>query len=326
MQSIAYTSPFVPPEWIAAHGLRPSWMRLGSVDGGGQLGLNRGVCPFAAALVDSAAAGLEASAVVTTTVCDQMRYAADVMHRSGGVPVFLMNVPSTWQTATARQLYVEEIQRLGRFLVRLGGKCPSRDELAKVMVRYDRARREIVAGRHRLSARQFAQALAEVRGNGSLEPEFLMATSSDWIPLAVVGGPLLEADYALFDLIEQAGGRVVLDATECGERTLPAPLNPERTKDDPLGQLAVAYFGSIVDVFRRPNAGLYQWLAERIHARRVRGLLFRRYLWCDLWHAELHRLREWSPVPVLDLDAGDQDESATSRTLSRLEAFLETLA
>jgi benzoyl-CoA reductase/2-hydroxyglutaryl-CoA dehydratase subunit BcrC/BadD/HgdB len=143
--------------------------------------------------------------------------------------------------------------------------------------------------------------------------------------LALLGGPLLEKDYAVFDLVERAGGRVVLDASEGGLRTLPAAFDPRRVGEAPLEELADAYFRAIPDIFRRPNDGLYRWFAEQLTACQVRGILLRRYVWCDLWHAELQRLREWSPVPVLDTDLNYDDHSALARTLSRVEAFLETL-
>ena len=66
------------------------------------------------------------SALVLTTVCDQMRYVAAMLEQRGSCPVFLLNVPSTWQTPAARQLYLDELRRLGRFLVQLGGKAPER--------------------------------------------------------------------------------------------------------------------------------------------------------------------------------------------------------
>jgi benzoyl-CoA reductase/2-hydroxyglutaryl-CoA dehydratase subunit BcrC/BadD/HgdB len=145
------------------------------------------------------------------------------------------------------------------------------------------------------------------------------------IPLAVVGGPLVEDDYWLFDLAERAGGRVVLDGTEGGERTLPAPFDHRRMAEDPLEELANAYFLNIPDVFRRPNDALYDWLGQHLAARNVRGILFRRYVWCDLWHGEFHRLKAWSPVPVLEIDVNHFDRGAAGRATARVEAFLEML-
>ena len=77
--------------------------------------------------------------------------------------------------------------------------------------------------------------------------------------------------------------------------------------------------------FRRPNSGLYEWLARELPARDVRGIIFRRFAWCDLWHAELQRLKEWTPLPVLEIDAGPDDAAAPNRVEGRIEAFLEML-
>ena len=95
--------------------------------------------------------------------------------------------------------------------------------------------------------------------------------------------------------------------------------------EDPLDELARIYFDAIPDAFRRPNTRLYEWLGREVSARSVRGIILRRYPVCDLWHAELERLRTWSDVPVLDLDVETGDEGEASRTLARIEAFLEML-
>ena len=123
MIRIAYTSPFVPPEWISAHGLRPAWLPAHCDGARSAEALREGVCPFAGAVLGGLPNGLEAAALVLTTTCDQMRRAADIVGRDAP-PVFLFNVPATWQTAVSRQLYCDELERLGRFLVRAGGVSP----------------------------------------------------------------------------------------------------------------------------------------------------------------------------------------------------------
>jgi benzoyl-CoA reductase/2-hydroxyglutaryl-CoA dehydratase subunit BcrC/BadD/HgdB len=327
---IAYSSPFIPVEWIAAHGLKPRWLRPRS---GGEQSISvatRGVCPYAGALLDTLIAEGGDSAFVLTTICDQMRYAAAMAESKGRCPVFLLNVPSTWQTDEVRELYLDELRRFGRFMEGLGGKSPSKVKLTEVMREYERARQSLVDKRDTFSARQFADELAQLRGGASrtlrsqAEPGNEVR-SSKGMPLAVVGGTVLEDDMVFFDFLENAGGRVVLDATEAGERTLPRKFDAERLAADPLRELADAYFTAIPDVFRRPNSGFYDWLGRELAERRVRGIVFRRYVWCDLWHAELQRLKQWSPVPVLDLDAGADDASAAGRTEGRIESFLEML-
>jgi benzoyl-CoA reductase/2-hydroxyglutaryl-CoA dehydratase subunit BcrC/BadD/HgdB len=258
-----------------------------------------------------------------------MRHAAAVVACQSHLPSFLMNVPATWQTHAAQTLYLEELRRLGRFLVEVGGSHPTNHELLEAMFRYQQARTTVQAAHAKLSPRRFAAAMVELRGeamcdSGPLRVDVATSTTGTGVPLAIVGGPLLPEDGAVFDLIEEAGGRIVLDATEGGQRTLPACFDRQRAEHNPLEELAAAYFGSIPDVFRRPNDRLYQWLGQHMTASEVRGIVFRRYLWCDLWHAELQRLKQWSPVPVLDLDMAD-DDGVPARLLGRLEAFVEML-
>jgi hypothetical protein len=252
---------------------------------------------------------------------------------------------------------------LGRFLVRTGGTSPDQVRLARVISQFDQARRNLRQERPRLTARQFAQAISWVRQDGklSLAPDNNIKRTADedlpvgqacglpvpadsqagslrhttestparlrshnLVPLALVGGPLDAKDYPIFDIVEEAGGNIVLDGTETGERTLPSPMEQSGIEAEPLRALARAYFEGIPDVFRRPNHALYDWLGEHMAARNVQAILLRRYVWCDLWHAELERMRQWSPVPVLEIDVCE-DGASLNRARGRIEAFLETL-
>jgi hypothetical protein len=259
-----------------------------------------------------------------------------------------MNVPATWQTAASVRMYRDELERLGRFLVRLGGSPPSPNRLIEVMEDYD-ARRAALRGLvGTLSAWQASEAVArfdldpyeesmdpvQAGATGGLpaSAERYERTSRPWhpdsaapaIPLALIGGPLMLGDGRLFEAIERAGGQVVLDGTEGGVRTMPAPLNRRRLRDDPLMELVDAYFGSIPDVFRRPDSALTQWLGREVPASGARGIIVWRYVWCDLWAAAVGRLRESTGLPVLDMDISG-DDAGFDRTAHRLAAFLEVL-
>jgi len=295
MDSVGYFSPFVPPEWIAAHGLRPVWLTLDRTAAHGQDATRRGVCPCAGALMASAMSGATPRALVLTTACDQMRYASAYLDTAGDIRGFLLNVPSTWQTPQSRQLYRAELERLGRFLVGSDGSEPTSRQLELTIERYDEQRA--------------ASSGTQIAGDG--------------IPLALLGGPLLAEGTSFLKLVERAGGRIVVDGSEGGERTLPAPVDRRHLGIDPVDELVRIYFDTIPDVFRRPNTRLYEWLGERLSASSARGIILRRYPFCDLWHAELHRLREWSDVPVLDIDVATGEEGQSSRILERIEAFLE---
>jgi hypothetical protein len=44
-----------------------------------------------------------------------------------------------------------------------------------------------------------------------------------------------------------------------------------------------------------------------------------------MWHAELQRLKDWTGLPVLDIDTTGDNEADRHRTANRIHAFLETL-
>ncbi len=262
-----------------------------------------------------------------TTVCDQMRRGFDIVCR-GNTPAFLMNVPNTWQHPDVQKLYLEELNRLGRFLTGLGGKTPLNEDLAEIMLEYDSARRFILAEKGHLSSRQYSEAIAEFNQDGKSDIEKHTTGKeilTDGIPLAIIGGPLLREDLCLFDIIEDCGGLIVLDATETGERGMCAQFDRRRLHEAPLMELVNAYFGSIPDASRRPNNQLYDWFERELASRKVRGIIFRRYVWCDIWHAELYRLKQWTDLPVLDIDVSGRGEALSARIIQRIQAFVEML-
>jgi benzoyl-CoA reductase/2-hydroxyglutaryl-CoA dehydratase subunit BcrC/BadD/HgdB len=328
MKRIIYSCPYVPAEWIAAHGLQPSRIIPDPAKSASPIGAVEGLCPYVRAFLNEAINDKRACGVVVTTVCDQMRRGFDVLTRQCNIASFLMNVPRTWQTFAAQKLYLDELGRLSRFLVGLGGNSPTPDALAEVMLEYDAARASILAGRGSISARQYAEAIAALGRNGpDLRANALAGTGplNEGVPLAIIGGPLTRGGFDIFDIVEQSGGKIVLDATETGERGMCGPFDRRRLHENPLTELANAYFGGIQDASRRPNSELYRWLGHGLAARAVRGIIFRRYVWCDTWHAELQRLKEWTDLSVLDVDVAGDTDTERRRWQNRIRAFLEML-
>jgi benzoyl-CoA reductase/2-hydroxyglutaryl-CoA dehydratase subunit BcrC/BadD/HgdB len=319
---VIFASSFVPPEWIAAHGLTPSRVTP-SAAGAPEA---EGLCPFAGAFAAVAKSpGIAASVFATT--CDQMRRASE-LGAQGGAPRFVLHVPATWQTTAAHRFYRTELARLGRFLVGVGGSAPSPDRLADEMERFETIRARLLGRREGMTSAAHATLTAQFHATGDL-PETLppgdRGPGPAARPLMLLGGPLRAEDLGLFEAIDRAGGRVVVDATESGEREWPRRFDRRRMRDDELGELADAYFGHIPAVFRRPNNGLFEWLAAAWLRTPVRGIVFVSHPWCDLWRAELPRIREVAPVPVLhvDLAGGGRAEGAWT---TRIQALLEMTA
>ncbi len=325
---VFYASPWVPPEWIKAHGLEPRGVWLeGST---GPLPLAAGVCAFAESVLRLTETHPD-SAAIFSTHCDQLRRGYDAAAGAAPGRVFLFNLPATWQTAVAGKIFASELERLGRFLVAVGGQVPTAEGLAEAMTQYRLARIQLLEAAAHLSARLYSEAIARFHSDGSVN----LGGGAGWpesaaIPLAVVGGPLTAGQGNVLDTIERAGGRVVLNATEAGERGLgrrPAPgqdLFMGRTVSDLVHSLTRSFLDNCVDVFQRPNTRLYDWLRERLSARQVRGIILWHYVGCDLWRAEAPSLREAFGLPVLLLDANEASGDAVRQT-GRIEAFLEAL-
>jgi benzoyl-CoA reductase/2-hydroxyglutaryl-CoA dehydratase subunit BcrC/BadD/HgdB len=388
MKALAYSSPFVPAEWIAAHGLRPMRLiplRQSPPPRAGATWNRQGLCPFAQAFCEDVAnacgTAFQAQAgkpvlpddlagAVLTTTCDQMRRAAESLQAQVGFPVFLMNVPATWQSPTAAAIYLDELARLGRFMVRLGGHAPTDADLADTTRAYERARQAVLSAGRRMTARRLVERIFEVSqctvdGLESLVTAVSaeVAGGSPWhgrpareyqghlgpgrtaadghaihgqdahatpdpgrtsTAVALVGGPLLGRDLDVLDLIEQCGGQVVLNASESGRRCLPAPFDRRQLSEQPLAELASAYFGAIPDIFRRPDSLLHEYLARELPACGARGVILVRQVWCDLWHAQVAPLRTQLGLPLLDLDLSCPDSAAGS-IANRVQAFLEIL-
>jgi benzoyl-CoA reductase/2-hydroxyglutaryl-CoA dehydratase subunit BcrC/BadD/HgdB len=333
---VFYTSPWVPPEWIKAHGFEPRGLWFAEDLEAQPPPGSAGVCGFAHMAMRFADRHADA-AVVFSTHCDQLRRAFDAVSGPASQHRFLFNLPATWQSAAATRLFTCELERLGRFLVRLGGQAPSAEALAETMNHYGSARRRLAEAAPHVPARAYAEALARFHWNGSVSLPPALWSNDRSVPVALVGSPLLRAHWRVMDMIEGAGGRVVLNATEAGERSLfyeaaveqaPATktgLAPLRALHKAtLEELARLCLDKCADVFQRPNTRLYDWLRARLAPRHVRGILLWHYVGCDLWRTEAQPLREAFGFPVLLLEATEAASEAL-RQSGRIEAFMESL-
>jgi benzoyl-CoA reductase/2-hydroxyglutaryl-CoA dehydratase subunit BcrC/BadD/HgdB len=327
MKTIVYTSPFVPAEWIAAHGLLPSRIMLDSKTDCTAFGRCEGLCPYVYLFINYVLTK-KPDGIVLTTTCDQMRRAFDVIRLKSRVPVFLMNVPRTWQNGSSRSLYLDELEHLGKFLVSLGGEIPPDGELKRIMLEFDYARKRILSSREKFSSRSFSESIAEFNEQGGCNIPACSIVGwrlTSAVPLAIVGGPLLQGDFEIFDDIEKAGGRIIFDATETGLRGFCRPFDRQNISDNPLAELADAYFYGIYDPFCRPNSRFYDWLTDMLAQSPVRGIILHRFVFCDIWHAELFQLKQKFALPVLDIDSNGFERNLSPPITARLCAFLEML-
>lgn len=292
MPRILHSSPHIPGKWIAAHGFDPRAL-LPSVGGTGDDGLPaEGICAYARCWMRAALAEPDAAGIVVARTCDQMRRIFEILHAQSRVPCLLFDLPATWQSAQARRQYAGELERLGRFLLDLGGRRPSEPDLR--------------------------EAMSQPKAGRAPGPD---AAGSPLIPLALAGAHPIAEDALWLRMCEERAGRIVIDLT------LPeGPRFDRRAAGDPFEELADGCFDAIEEIFQRPNSRFYRRLDRELRRAAVKGLVIRRYLWCDLWHAEIERLRQWAPVPVLDLEMSGGVEADRHRLSTRIQSFMEMVA
>jgi len=247
------------------------------------------MCAYAASFVERCGALTARDGVVFTTLCDQMRRAAELAARVTAAEVFLMHVPATWKGGGPRRYYRDELERLGRYLVRRGGRTTRRARLPE------------------------APAVRRAQRGGNQSP-------GNGVPLALLGGHAAGVHGAVVELLQGCGGRIAYDGTEWA----PAPLDSERFAEDPLEELTRAYFDTLPHPFRRPDAPFVDETARRAASHAVRGIVVLRQAWCDLWHGAALSLRERLSVPVLDLELPGEAR-LQGRDATRLAAFVEML-
>jgi len=307
---VIYSSPFIPAEWIAAHGLVPCRRSFtgtapDDVSLAGPVSREAGVCPYMRGFINEAVREPRVRAVILTTTCDQMRRGADLLTLHSAVPFFLMNIPSCFGTGSAEALYRSELDRLGLFLVSQGGSRVASDRLGEILLEYEINRRMALV-------------------NASGRPAVVPGTGSErGVPVGFIGGPLAEGHLDIFDVFAGQGAEVIFNGTESGDRVMPARFDLRRIKSEPLKVLAESYFGAIPDIFERPNTRVFSWMEKAVQAGKVRGMVFIRYVWCDKWHSEVHRFREALDIPLLDIEL--DGACVNERVRNRIGAFMEGL-
>lgn len=326
MNRILYNSPYIPPEWILAHGMTPLRITPENPDAAILSIPIEGVCPYARAFAgEILSRRKDASGAIFASTCDQMRRISEYAISEDAPPIFLMNVPKTWKTPMATRMFRQEMERLGRFLIDLGGAALNNESLKTIILEYEKKRKILCDPLQYKNSKERAKAFLYFFETGEV-PKSPAPKSQDenLKPLALAGSPLTKKHLFLFDLVEQYGGKIILDGTSLGERGLPAPFDLKLLETDPFEALLRMYFPGIPDAFQRPDDPLYHWLSKNIAERNIRGIIFASYPWCDTWIAQLPQMREYFSQPVLSIDLSDTP-NMVSRISTRIQSFLEML-
>jgi len=296
------SSPFIPAEWIQAHGFTVE--RL-VPDSGGIEEHDRpfmGRCPRAHLLLKSLMKRSDAAAVVLTSTCDQMRRSFDLLNKSWRIPSFLFHVPATWQTPAARKIYLAELNRLGAFLYGISGRLPSQEALAELMKNARPAQ------------------IPPPANIPLIEPQ---QNHDGFVHVGIIGESLCRQHRGLLDFIRDCGART-FDLTPDGNWGIPVQFSLKLIENDPLDAFVQSCMMGIPGVFQRPDTKMMTRLREDSRQFVLHGVILVRNVWCDLWKAAAHRIQDELKLPVLILDLDEQP--LMPPMTNRIAAFVEILS
>lgn len=338
MKKIIYTSPYIPAEFIYAHDFTPLRIFPECKEMINTFKSQMGVCPFTKFFVNDICSNHPNTPIIFTTSCDQMRRASEIISLQFSNPVFLFNLPSTWETKTAQNIYISELKRLSKFLLNNGGIEPTKEELIRTMIEFEHKRNLLRKSKNTLSPREFNINCLYYFDNDILEENqkvllhnYLikpmdpqLTKDNNKIPLALVGDSLLKSCLEIFDIIEKFGGKIIIDATGSGERILPTPFSQQEIYEDPYKAFMKSYLFGITDIFQRPNIPFYNWLNKNISEKKIKGIIYYHYTWCDKWGAEAAYFRKSANCPVLTIEFNDE-YPINMNILTQIESFIEIL-
>lgn len=306
------TSPWIPPEWVLAHGWLPQRSLMPA-----RRACSGGGCSQAEGLACAICANdQQADAICVASVCDQQRRAVE--RACLGCERWLVQCPMPRSaTAGGLALYRSELERLGAWLAQHGGRKPDRNLQIQLSLSYEETRQQLRQLAGQIDPLAFAARCRAFAWGHPLD-EGPAAPPPAGIPILLAGPHLGHEDDWLRSALAALGLRIVADVCDDSEGSLPAPLDRALLCEDPLAAIAAAHHQAFVE------DGRVLRLSELARQRAARGVVLLRPAFCDSWAADAAGLAEALGLPQLELIV---DEGADPRhgLHTRLEAFAETL-
>lgn len=337
----AYFCRQFPPEILAGLGFHPVRIMSGAVPSSEREGeklVRPDACPYCKSILGnmSLKKGLlgRASLIAAVATCDMMRRTLDTIRKEFDIPVFTIHAPATMSENT-RKFFISQMQGLVKEIYSFTGE---KFDTGKA-VSYFRDRKKCAEKLYRLSLSGDTQytilsGLMHLFNFSSPKrlDHFLDEIIED-IPgekpkmrILLVGSALCTEDNQVPRLIGTNGTGLV-NLTCGGINQLEGYLNasaPGRGTAQCIAKFAEIILDAPQCIRSRPNNAVYDRIKSYTTKTGVDGVILKTLKFCDLWHTEKERMREFLGVPFLVLDtdySGSSDESLKNR----IDAFIETL-
>jgi benzoyl-CoA reductase/2-hydroxyglutaryl-CoA dehydratase subunit BcrC/BadD/HgdB len=336
---IGFLTAYVPEELFHAAGFTPAFIfHTPDEHGHARTHLPGFTCWIAGSALDQALAGkLDGLAGVTLAqTCDTMQGLTDLWQRNvAHIPLLHFGMPLRLDGSSARSYLLAELRSLRERTQALTGR-PVTDDALQESIAVHNCTRGLV---RRLYARAADFAPPDLYGlvraafqtpkelyNQEAESQIqdvtnLLPRSS--APLLLLVGPAL-ADPILFDVLAQAGTRVVGDLLDLGERYFAVDIAAD---GDPLEALADRLLALLpTPTKHHPQRSRAAYLLSLVQERSANGVIFARQKFCEphgFDYVQLAHALDQADVPHLLVELEQASQAGQLRT--RVEAFVEML-
>lgn len=341
---------YVPEEIIYAAGAVPVCLCQGGSYRAAEAALSTVpgvICPFARAQIGEMAARTNlyygmVDLVVAPITCQHLKEVAETWEYRGEVEIFKLGIPHQ-RGEMEREYFTDRLRLLGERLGKFTGKAITDAGLEEAIALYDRMslllaeiglmRRDPLSP---LTTKDFAtlnhasfyadpgfmveeleRIREELRTGLSIEPSSR--------PRFLLAGPsLVPGDTAILDLVDAAGGDVVVEEFFEGMRSR---RQPAAGGGDPFSRLARSYLqGRLPPAFMRSSTGQrLDFILKLVEDFNISGVIWYELLCCETYDQEsyfLFRKLSEKGIPMLIVES-DYSPLDTGALRTRLGAFVE---
>jgi benzoyl-CoA reductase subunit C len=337
---LGFLTAYIPEELFHAAGLTPVFIFHAPDDHGhARTHLPGFTCWIAGSAFDQALTGeLDGlTGVALAQTCDTVQGLTDLWRRTvAHIPLLHFGMPLRLDGSSTRSYLLAELRSLRERTQDLTGRPITDDGLRESIALYNHTRGLV----RRIYTRAADYAPPDLYGlvraafqtpkelyNQEVESQIQQATEllpGSSGPLLLLAGPAL-ADPILFDVLAQAGTRVVGDLLDLGERYFAVDIAAD---GDPLEALADRLLAlTPTPTKHHPQRSRAAYLLSLVQERSAHGVIFARQKFCEphgFDYVQLAHALDRVGVPHLLVELEQASQAGQLRT--RVEAFVEMLA
>jgi benzoyl-CoA reductase/2-hydroxyglutaryl-CoA dehydratase subunit BcrC/BadD/HgdB len=344
---------YVPEELIYAAGAIPICLIRGGQAAASEAGLAvlpRVICHFARAQAGERSINTDPyygmlDMLVAPVTCQHLKKVTEVWEYQGNLEIFKLGIPQQYEHDFEVQYFIDRLRALKERLERCTGNAITDQKLREAISLYNNLRslfKKISLMRSQAqalpSAREFVElnhisyyvdpvVMATILESTYLElQERQSKTNRDAPRILLIGPNLAHGDYTILDMVNEAGGEIVIEEVYEGVRNY---WNNIATQGDALIAFAKGYLvDRLPPAFMRNSAKKrLDFNLQLIQNFKVDGVIWYQLICCETYDAEsfyFSKKLEEKNIPMLILES---DYSTTDRgqMKTRIQAFLEIL-